>query len=99
MPKKVCDLMSNEVNRGVRLTAKTVEYVSFKVPRKSGNFQPDLFPPTKSSEPAMKFEDYAGGQNLEPLKIELRPDQAECSSQRTATFAARVDQPLMMASP
>jgi coronin-1B/1C/6 len=38
MPKRVCDLMSCEVMRGVRLTAKTVEYVSFKVPRKSGTF-------------------------------------------------------------
>jgi len=43
------------------LTAKTVEYVSFKVPRKSGNFQQDLFPPTRSEEPAMKFDDYIQG--------------------------------------
>lgn len=38
MPKKILDLMACEVMRGVRLTAKTVEYVSFKVPRKSGTF-------------------------------------------------------------
>jgi hypothetical protein len=38
MPKRVLDLLSCEVMRGVRLTAKTVEYVSFKVPRKSGTF-------------------------------------------------------------
>lgn len=38
LPKKSCDLLANEVNRCVRLTSKTVEYVSFKVPRKSGNF-------------------------------------------------------------
>jgi Type of WD40 repeat len=74
MPKKCCDLMANEVNRGVRLTAKTVEYVSFKVSRKSGNFQADLFPPVRSSEAAMKFDDYIGGANLEPLRVELRPD-------------------------
>jgi len=38
MPKRVVDLMNTEVMRGVRLTAKTVEYVAFKVPRKSGTF-------------------------------------------------------------
>lgn len=38
MPKRECDLMSCEVMRGVRSTAKTVEYISFKVPRKVGSF-------------------------------------------------------------
>jgi hypothetical protein len=38
MPKKNNDLMQNEILRGVRLTAKTIEYVTFKVPRKSGTF-------------------------------------------------------------
>jgi hypothetical protein len=38
MPKRGVDVMACEVARGVRLTAKTVEYVSFKVPRKAGNF-------------------------------------------------------------
>lgn len=38
MPKRVVDVMPCEVARAVRLTAKTVEYVSFKVPRKSGTF-------------------------------------------------------------
>ena len=38
MPKRVLDVMHCEVMRGVRLTGKTVEYVSFKVPRKSGTF-------------------------------------------------------------
>ena len=38
MPKRGVDVMTCEVARAVRLTAKTVEYVSFKVPRKAGNF-------------------------------------------------------------
>lgn len=38
MPKRILDVMNNEVMRGVRLTAKYAEYVSFRVPRKSGNF-------------------------------------------------------------
>jgi hypothetical protein len=38
MPKRVVDVMTCEVQRAVRLTGKYVEYVSFKVPRKAGNF-------------------------------------------------------------
>lgn len=56
MPKRVVDLMSCEVMRGVRLTAKTVEYVQFKVPRKSGTFQADLYPPCRGGIPSMTFE-------------------------------------------
>lgn len=56
MPKRVVDIMTCEVMRGVRLTAKTVEYVQFKVPRKSGTFQADLYPPCRNNVPAMNFE-------------------------------------------
>ena len=61
MPKRVVDVMACEFQRGVRLTAKTLEYVSFKVPRKSGTFQADLFPPCREGKPTMTFEEYWGG--------------------------------------
>jgi hypothetical protein len=38
MPKRQVDVMSNEVMRGVRLTANSIQYLSFKLPRKSGAF-------------------------------------------------------------
>lgn len=38
LPKRTVDVMGCEILRGVRLTAKTIEYVAFKVPRKSGTF-------------------------------------------------------------
>ncbi len=58
--------MKSEVLRGVRLTSKTVEYVSFKVPRKSGAFAPEIFPPHVTAEPAMNHEEWLGGANKEP---------------------------------
>ena len=84
--------MSNEVNRGVRLSATQIEYISFKVPRKSGTFSADLFPPTRSNEPAGKFDDYIGGKNLDPLRIELRPDNRidAVSAQKKANFIAKI---------
>jgi hypothetical protein len=38
LPKRVSDIKAFEILRGVRLTGKTIEYVSFKVPSKSGQF-------------------------------------------------------------
>jgi coronin-1B/1C/6 len=61
LPKKILDTSINEVAKGVRLTNKTIEYVSFRVPRKAGGFQSDLYPPIRSSEAAMTAEDYLSG--------------------------------------
>jgi len=73
MPKRAVDLMACEIVRGVRLTAKTIEYVSFKVPRKSGTFQADLYPNCKSMNPALPFEEWWNGFDKEPDRMELKP--------------------------
>jgi hypothetical protein len=94
LPKRVVDVMSCEVNRAVRLTAKTVEYISFKVPRKAGNFQADLYAPCKSQEPAMKFEEYWNGVDKEPLRMEMKPEfehhEHAAAVQRRGTFLAKL---------
>jgi len=38
MPKKHLDFMSNEIARTIRVGVDTVEYISFKVPRKTTEF-------------------------------------------------------------
>lgn len=38
MPKKSIDFMSCELQRGLRITQKQAEYITFKLPRKSGDF-------------------------------------------------------------
>ena len=94
LPKRCVDVMSCEVAKGVRLTGKTVEYVSFKVPRKSGNFQADLFPPCRSTEPASKFEEYWSGVDKEPLRQEMKPEAQHSDHaaqiQRRSTFMAKL---------
>lgn len=69
LPKRKVDLAGFEILRGVRLTQKTVEYVTFKVPKKSGVFQPELYPPCKSNVPAMTSEEYLAGQDKEPNRF------------------------------
>lgn len=38
LPKRNVDFMNNELNRALRFNGKNAEYVTFKVPRKSGAF-------------------------------------------------------------
>lgn len=73
MPKRIVDVMANEIVRGVRLTGKTVEYVAFKVPRKTGTFAADLFPDSRSGLPGMTFDEYWQGENKEALRQEMKP--------------------------
>jgi len=89
LPKRALDMENNEVNRAVRLTATTVEYVHFKVPRKAAGFQQDLYPPVRSLAPAMKFEDYIAGQDREPLRFELRQDtKSTAGPSKVASFSS-----------
>lgn len=80
MPKRNVDFMANELNRAVRLTKTTAEYISFKVPRRSGMFQPDLYPPAPASQFAMACEDYCQGVNKAPILAEFDPTQVSVSS-------------------
>jgi len=93
MPKRGLDVMACEVMRGVRVTAKTVEYVSFKVPRKAGTFQADLYPPARTGEPAMKFDEYWSGVDKDPIRVEVKPEvkvHDHAHAQRKTTFLARL---------
>ena len=71
MPKQMVDPMKKEVARGLKLTGKTAEYVSFKVPRKNEpDFSPDLFPYHRSQKAGMTSEQWTSGANYDP-QLEL----------------------------
>jgi coronin-1B/1C/6 len=74
MPKRSVDPIESEVMRGVRMTAKTIEYVQFKVPRKTGGFTKDLFPDWRTAAPAHDFESYWAGTDKEPLREVVNPE-------------------------
>eukprot|EP01118_Nematostelium_gracile_P018723 TRINITY_DN8435_c0_g1_i1.p1 TRINITY_DN8435_c0_g1~~TRINITY_DN8435_c0_g1_i1.p1 ORF type:complete len:699 (+),score=174.45 TRINITY_DN8435_c0_g1_i1:148-2244(+) len=74
LPKRGVDLMGAEIVRLFKLTASAVVPVSFVVPRKTkSEFQEDLFPPTASSTPALKAEEWESGSNKDPILIHLKP--------------------------
>ena len=76
MPKRACDPLQNELAVAVRLCSSSVEYVGFKLPRKTGAFQPDLYPPCLKPEPAHQFEDWWKGDDKDPMRMEVKPDMS-----------------------
>lgn len=75
MPKQCCDVDKHEIRRGCRVTdKKTLEIIAFRLPSKSGLFQPDLYPPFNAPKAASNFEEWMSGKDVEPLTMELRPE-------------------------
>jgi hypothetical protein len=82
MPKRCVDPIESEVMRGVRMTAKTVEYVQFKVPRKTGGFTKDLFPDWRTGTPAHEFASYWAGADKDPVREVVNPNQTAAGEKK-----------------
>uniref|UniRef100_A0A2L2YGN7 Coronin n=1 Tax=Parasteatoda tepidariorum TaxID=114398 RepID=A0A2L2YGN7_PARTP len=81
--KCVCKVREVEFARAIRLSASTIEPISFHVPRlRSEYFQDDLFPPTRKTwEPSMTNAEWFAGQE-KPLEIvDLKPEDMELLSE------------------
>jgi len=66
MPKRGCDVNTNEIVKLFRVVGTKLEPLSFKVPRKSDLFQEDIFPDCRSDEPALNLEQWLAGENAKP---------------------------------
>jgi len=72
MPKRGCDVNTNEIVKLFRVQGVKLEPLSFKVPRKSDLFQEDIFPDCRSDEPALNAEQWFGGANSKPKTKSLQ---------------------------
>jgi len=72
MPKRGCDVNTNEIVKLFRVNGTKLEPLSFKVPRKSDLFQEDLFPDCRSDEPALNLEQWLAGENAKPKTKSLQ---------------------------
>jgi len=73
IPKRACNVSENEVVKVLKVGVKTVEPISFQVPRKSDIFQDDIFPDTYAGEPALTADQWLSGQNADPKTTSLAP--------------------------
>lgn len=72
MPKRGVNSHENEVARAYKTVGDTyIEPVSFIVPRRSENFQDDIFPPAVGLTPAMGPSEWLSGKEALPPKISM----------------------------
>ncbi|CAG7835248.1 unnamed protein product [Allacma fusca] len=74
MPKRGCEVLRCEVARFYKLHAikGLCEPISMIVPRKSDQFQEDIFPDTAAPSPSLTAHDWISGVNKPPISISLR---------------------------
>ncbi|KAJ5795937.1 uncharacterized protein N7518_004477 [Penicillium psychrosexuale] len=72
MPKRGVNMHENEVARAYKtVNDQYIEPVSFIVPRRSENFQDDIYPPAAGVSPAMSSSEWLGGKEALPPKISM----------------------------
>jgi len=71
LPKRAVNTADCEIIKIFKVGVKTVEPISFQVPRKSDIFQDDIFPDTYAGEPALTADEWLNGQNAEPRTMSL----------------------------
>ena len=72
MPKRGVNTHDNEVMRAFKTVNDAyIEPISFIVPRRSENFQEDIYPPTTGTTPAMISGDWFGGKTALPPKLSM----------------------------
>ncbi|WWC85325.1 uncharacterized protein L201_000187 [Kwoniella dendrophila CBS 6074] len=76
LPKRLIDVRKVEIAKCLRLTAKTMEEVTFTIPRnKPEFFQDDIYVPTIDVEKYVTTApEWLQGENTLPSKIDLRPE-------------------------
>lgn len=74
MPKRGLDVYKCEVFRFYKLhaTKSACEPISMIVPRKSEQFQSDIFPDTAAPTPALSADEWLAGSNRSPILISLK---------------------------
>ncbi|PLN81852.1 putative actin-binding protein [Aspergillus taichungensis] len=72
IPKRGVNTHDNEVARAFKTVNDSyIEPVSFIVPRRSENFQDDIYPPTIGLKPAMGPSEWFGGKEAIPPKVSM----------------------------
>ncbi|KLT40440.1 DUF1900-domain-containing protein [Cutaneotrichosporon oleaginosum] len=90
LPKTALDVRKVEVAKCLRLTARSVEEVTFSVPRNRPQFfQDDIYVPTRDGAPATTAREWLAGAAGRPRYVSLRPQGMELLSTAPAQQAAQ----------
>lgn len=75
LPKVSLNSKKCEIAKALRVLSSDVESVSFVVPRKSEEFQDDIFPDAYAGVAAMTADEYLAGKNADPVLISMENAQ------------------------
>ncbi|PCH00041.1 Coronin [Penicillium occitanis (nom. inval.)] len=108
MPKRGVNIHQNEVVRIYKSVADSyIEPISFIVPRRSENFQDDIYPPTTGITPAMSSSEWQAGKEAIPSKISMEgiydgtglKEVTPTQSKPTSTVTADAPKPVEAVKP
>ncbi|KAG9118392.1 Coronin-like protein crn1 [Ceratobasidium sp. 392] len=71
LPRRALEVTECEIMRAYKVYGSTIEPIAFVVPRKSDQFQSDIFPPAPSSEPALTAGEFFAGKTAPPNLVDL----------------------------
>lgn len=72
LPKRCVNVSECEIVRVLKVGTKTIEPISFLVPRKSDIFQDDLYPDCASGEAALSSSEWLSGKNADPKTASMQ---------------------------
>lgn len=91
MPKWCADVDKHEIGRGCRyLSDNTLDYIGFRLPNKTGSFQPDLYPEFIGNEPASDSQTWISGTDVPAKTMQLRPGEPAHQPNKKANFMAKL---------
>jgi len=73
LPKLSVDVGSCEIMRLLKLAGNLMEPIAFQVPRKSDQFQDDIYPDTAAAEPTVTAGEWFSGKTAKPRLVSLAP--------------------------
>ena len=75
--RKIVDYNKNEIDRFIHYNNnKEISFLSFYVARKNSGYEPALYPPLPSGEPALTYDQWISGENKDPVKKEIHTLQS-----------------------
>eukprot|EP00914_Ancora_sagittata_P001945 GHVO01004480.1.p1 GENE.GHVO01004480.1~~GHVO01004480.1.p1 ORF type:complete len:555 (+),score=71.67 GHVO01004480.1:32-1696(+) len=81
VPKRAVDVSKCETLRAYKAEADNiVQPISFTIPRKTAEFQEDLFPPCPNGQAALAAQEWLNGSNATPLASSMKPKETGASA-------------------
>lgn len=97
LPRSCLNVWEKELDRGLRLSKGTAEYITFRVPIKATDFQKQFYPDFPGEISSYGFDRYAAGENAEPeLKAHCTDREAVVEAPAPVKFEKK-EQPVVAA--